>query len=247
VYGTRRLDLDLLHEGALTIVQTNRAVTSVEDDLAVHLVKCSAFLPQKILSSLTHHGHHLSLARELKDEDCIRETRRISVLFVDVERKTIELLDRSQEISDDRIIVAKEHSLLITTTGMQDVLAQDGAEQTIEVIVRSRREIGLGALAERRPELFDVNVKAPLGVAVRVNAGRHELSSNDIFESHRQKGGEISLVRVIEVVHDDRMSLVLFGHYVIQRDKKSRCLVTINGRRPRRQGFSRSVVHERWL
>ena len=27
------------------------------------------------------------------------------------------------------------------------------------------------------------------------------------------------------------MSLVLFGHYVIQRDKKSRCLVTINGRR----------------
>ena len=48
------LDLDLLHEGALTVVQTNRAVTSVEDDLAVHLVECSAFLPQKILSSLTH-------------------------------------------------------------------------------------------------------------------------------------------------------------------------------------------------
>ena len=134
MYGTRRLDLDLLHEGALTVVQTNRAVTSVEDDLAVHLVKCSAFLPQKILSSLMHHRHHLSFTRELEDEDRVRETRRVSVLFVDVERKTIEFLDRSQKISDDRIIVAKEHSLLITATGMQDVLAQDGAEQTIEVL-----------------------------------------------------------------------------------------------------------------
>ena len=104
------------------------------------LVRIIQILPQKILSSLTHRGHHLSSACKLKDEDRIRETRRISVLFVDVERKTIELLDRSQEISDDRIIVAKEHGLLITTTGMQDVLAQDGAEQTIEVIVRSRRD-----------------------------------------------------------------------------------------------------------
>ena len=127
----------------------------------------------------------LSFTREFKDEDSFGHGSRASILLVYVERETIELLDRGQEILNDRVFVAKVDGLEIATRAVDNVLAHDATKQTVEMIVRRRREVGLRALTERRPEFFDVYVNAPLGITGRANAGRQELSSNDIFERHR--------------------------------------------------------------